>query len=75
MSDVAQTRIVTQTRIVALRPLTDHQGVFSSVLTKMLLNFLSAQMLMALVLVSVQIWILQAIFARKKHVDFISPRI
>ena len=75
MIDVAQARIVAQTRIVALRPLTDHQGVFSSVLTKMLLNFLSAQMLMALVLVSVQIWILQAIFARKKHVDFISPRI
>mgnify|MGYP001659612056 len=39
MSDVAQTRIVTQTRIVALRPLTDHQGVFSSVLTKILLDF------------------------------------
>ena len=72
---VAKNRIVAQTRIVALRPLTDHQGVFSSVLTKMLLNFLSALMLTALVLVSVQIWMLQAIFARKKHVDFISPRI
>ena len=75
MSDVAQARIVAKNRIVALWPLTDHQGVFSSVLTKMLLNFLSALMLTALVLVSVQIWMLQAILPEKKHVDFISPRI